>query len=131
MYLHISASLLPLAPVYVERCPNMAPKGRGGEILSFSTFLDMKMIWLADGDLWFGVYLKPGQELKYLNSDSSRPPPHCFKAITKGIFRHLASCTLMTEESRYMSIEDIYPRQHQALDSAGLLPKYIPTLQKC
>jgi hypothetical protein len=47
-------------------------------------FLDMKMTWLDKGDLRFGVYLKPGQQLKYLNSDNSHTPPHhCFKAITK------------------------------------------------
>jgi hypothetical protein len=37
---------------------------------SLFSFLDMKMTWSEEGDLWFLVDLKPGQELKYLNSDS-------------------------------------------------------------
>jgi hypothetical protein len=92
-------------------------------------FLDMKMSWSAEGDLRFGVYLKPGQQLKYLNSDSSHPP-HCFKAITKGVFGRLASLTSLTDESRYKSIKDLYPLHHKALESAGLAPEYVPTLQE-
>jgi hypothetical protein len=53
---------------------------------SFFPFLDMKMTWSDEGDLCFGVYLKPGQQLKYLNSVRARISPHCFKAITKGVF---------------------------------------------
>jgi hypothetical protein len=37
---------------------------------SFFPFLDMKMTWSEEGNLCFGVYLKPGQQLKYLNSIS-------------------------------------------------------------
>jgi hypothetical protein len=51
----------------------------------FSFILDMKITCSDEGDLRFGVYLKLGQELKYLNSYSAHPP-HCFKAITKGVF---------------------------------------------
>jgi hypothetical protein len=86
------------------------------------------MTWMVDGDLQFGVYLKPGQELKYLNISSSYTP-HCFKAITKGVFGCLASLTLLTDKSRYMSIKDIYP-QHTKINLAGLAPKYIPMLQE-
>jgi hypothetical protein len=100
------------------------PKAEVVKSAHFS-FLDMKMTWLEDGDLRFGVYLKPGQELKYLNSDSSHPP-HC-----KGLFGRLASLTSLTEELKYKSIKDLYPLHHKAaLESAGLAPKYIPTLQE-
>jgi hypothetical protein len=92
-------------------------------------FLDMKMSWSEEGDLRFGVYLKPGQQLKYLNNVSSHPP-HCFKAITKGVFGRLASLTSLTDESRYKSIKDLYPRHFEALNLAGLSPKYVPTLQE-
>jgi hypothetical protein len=51
----------------------------------FFPFLDLKMTWLEEGELCFGIYLKPGQELKYLNIDSLHPP-HCFKAILKAVF---------------------------------------------
>ena len=92
-------------------------------------FLDMKMTWSAEGELHFGVYLKPGQELKYLNSDSSHPP-HCFRAITKSVFGCLASLTSLTESSRYKSMKDLYPKHHEALEHAGLAPSYTPTLQE-
>jgi hypothetical protein len=53
-------------------------------------FLDMKMSWSDKGDLCFGVYLKPGQQLKCLNSISLHSP-HCFKAITKGVLDNLSA----------------------------------------
>jgi hypothetical protein len=67
---------------------------------SYFPFLDMKMYWSEDGHLRFGVYLKPGQQLKYLNDVISHPP-HCFKAITKGEFGRLASLTSLTDDSGY------------------------------
>jgi hypothetical protein len=36
----------------------------------------------------------------------------------------------LTSESRYKSIKDLYPKHHEALDQAGLSPKYVPTLQE-
>ncbi len=90
---------------------------------SFFPFLDMKMSWSEEGDLRFGVYLKPGQQLKYLNNVSTHPN-HCFKAITKGVFGRLASLTSLTDESRYKSIKDLYRRHFEALHLAGLSPKY-------
>jgi hypothetical protein len=92
-------------------------------------FLDMEKSWSDEGDLRFGVYLKPGQKLKYLNSDSSHPP-HCFRAITRGVFGRLASLTSLTKNSRYKYIQDLYPWHHQALELAGLAPAYVPTLQE-
>jgi hypothetical protein len=41
---------------------------------SHFSFLGMQMTWMEGGDLYFGVYLKPSQELKYFNSNSSHPP---------------------------------------------------------
>jgi hypothetical protein len=104
------------------------PKAEGVKCSHFP-FLDLKMTWSDEGGLRFGVYLKPGQQLKYLNSDSSHPP-HCFKAITKGVFSQLESLTSLTNESRYKSIKDLYPQHHRALKLAGLVPKYIPTLHE-
>jgi hypothetical protein len=89
----------------------------------------MEMSWSEEGDLQFGVYLKPGQQLKYLNNVSSHPP-HRVKAITKGVFGHLASLSLLTDKSKYKSIKDLYPRHFEALNLAGLAPKYVPTRQE-
>ena len=57
-------------------------------------------------------------------------PPHCFQAITKGVFCRLASLTSLTDESRYKSIKDLYPKHFEALTHVGLTPKYVPTLQE-
>jgi hypothetical protein len=48
------------------------PKSRGCGKFSFP-FLDMKMTWSEEGDLRFGVYLKPGQEMKYLQRQLPSP----------------------------------------------------------
>jgi hypothetical protein len=58
----------------------------------FFPFLDMKMHWDANDSLSFSVFIKPNQELKYLNADSSHTPG-CFKAIPKGISHRLALLT--------------------------------------
>jgi hypothetical protein len=96
---------------------------------SILPFLDMQMLWSKEGDLQFGVYLKPGQQLKYLNNISSHSP-HCFKAITKGVFGCLTSLTSLMDKSNYKSIKDLYPRHFEALNLAGLSPKCVPTLQE-
>jgi hypothetical protein len=97
---------------------------------SFFPFLDMKMSWSEEGELRFGVYLKPGQQLKYLNNNITHPN-HCFRAITnKGVFGRLASLTSLKDDSNYKSIKDLYPRHYEALKNAGLTPKYVPTLQE-
>jgi hypothetical protein len=38
--------------------------------------------------------------------------------------------TLLKDKSRYKSIKDLYPRHCESLNQAGLLPKYVPTLQE-
>jgi hypothetical protein len=81
-------------------------------------FLDMKMTWSEEGDLRFGVYLKPGQELKYLNSDSLHPP-HCFKAITKGVFGRLASLTSLTDKIAVQILEGLVPTTSQGTGIRG------------
>jgi hypothetical protein len=48
----------------------------------------------------------------------------------KGFFGRLASLTSLTNETRFKSIKDLYPLHHQALESAGLNPKYNPMLQE-
>jgi hypothetical protein len=37
---------------------------------------------------------------------------------------------MLTKESRYKSIQDLYPRHFEALTQAGLSPKYVPALQE-
>ncbi len=88
------------------------------------------MTWSDEGDLGLVVYLKWGQQLKHLNRVSWHPP-HCFKAITKGVFGCLTtSLTLLMDRSRYKSIKDLNPRHHKALNQARLSPKYVPMLQE-
>jgi hypothetical protein len=63
-------------------------------------------------------------------SKISSHPPHCFKAITKGVFGHLTSLTSLTDKSRYKSTKTLYPRHSEALNLAGLSPKYVLALQE-
>ena len=49
-------------------------------------YLDMELMWDQDGNLQFGVHLKPNQKLKYLDTTSTHTP-HCFKAIVSGVYQ--------------------------------------------
>jgi hypothetical protein len=48
----------------------------------------------------------------------------------KGVLGRLASLTSLTNKLKYKSIKDLYPLHPQALESAGLTPKYNPTVQE-
>jgi hypothetical protein len=57
------------------------------EQTDYLPFLDMKLYWWDKNEnLAFTVYQKPGQQLKYLNKDSTHPP-HVFGAIRWRFFQ--------------------------------------------
>jgi hypothetical protein len=90
-------------------------------------FLDMKLFWNDDGRLETGVYMKPNQELKYLNTESSHAPA-CLKAIPKGVFKRLAKLTTINGSNADESLENLYPTHVEKLRSAGLISGKIPSL---
>ena len=96
-------------------------------------YLDMEFSWHPNGQLQFGVHLKPNQQLKYLNKGSSHTSA-CFKAIPKSVCYRLATLTTMTTDNANKSLRDLYPNHFAALGKAGLLTKAamptIPTLSQ-
>jgi hypothetical protein len=103
--------------------------GRVGTETSYQPpFLDMEMSWNDEGELKFGVHLKPNQELKYLNAGSTRTPG-CFKAITMGVCYCLMKLTTVDKNSADMKLDKIYPEHFGALDKADVLRDFeAPTL---
>lgn len=90
-------------------------------------FLDMEMWWNESNKLEFGVYLKPNQELKYLNAGSSHTPG-CFKAIPTGVYHRLTKLTSMKEGNKDSRLDELYPKHFESLRKANLVKDGIPTL---
>jgi hypothetical protein len=72
----------------------------------FLPFLDMKLYWNDQQELAFDVFHKPGQQIKYLNSDSTLPP-HMFWAIKSGVLKRLASLMTCDEDSEALANADL------------------------
>jgi hypothetical protein len=75
------------------------------------------------------VHLKPNQQLKYLN-DGSAHTPACFKAITTGVYKRLASLTSVTNENKACTLEHLYPKHFEALRKADLIKDKVSTLEE-
>jgi hypothetical protein len=110
--------------------PGEASKQKIGEKVSSETaasfpFLDMELSWSEEGDLKFGVHLKPNQELKYLNKGSSHTPG-CFKAITAGVCHRLTTLTTVDADSVDMKLDELYPEHFNALNRADLVKDFEP-----
>jgi hypothetical protein len=85
-------------------------------------FLDMKLYWDKHDELAFTVYRKLGQQLKYLNNDSTHPP-HVFRAISVSIYARLAKLTSYDSTNRHKTIRELHPDHCNALDHAKLSSK--------
>ena len=90
-------------------------------------FLDMNIAWSNSGNLSFSVYRKPGQELKYLNHDSTHTKATS-KSIPNGVLTRLSRLTSITDENKDTKMDILYPSHAEALSTAGLAPKIYPTL---
>ena len=94
----------------------------------FFPFLDMQLSWSENGDLTFGVFIKPNQQLKYLNKGSSHTPG-CFKAIPKGVLHRLTKLTTINDDNKGKRIDEIYPVYITALTKSELVKTDdLPTL---
>ena len=91
-------------------------------------FLDMKLLWDIKGNLEFKVYRKKGQALKY-DDKQSLHRQSVFKSISKEVFTHLIRLTSVTEESKNLTIDKVYPEHTKALQIAGLTTGKFPTLE--
>ena len=92
-------------------------------------YLDMKLVWSNEEELQFQVYMKPNQQLKYLNNDSTHTYS-CFKAIPNGVYKRLAKLTTMTEGNANKTLKEIYPHHFKSLELANLVTGDIPTLKE-
>ena len=76
------------------------------------------------------MFIKPNQQLKYLNKGSSHTPG-CFKAIPNGVFHRLTKLTTIDEGNRDKRLDEIYPKHFEAMNKADLLKDVnIPTLKE-
>jgi hypothetical protein len=91
-------------------------------------YLDMELFWAASGDLLFQVHLKENQLLKYLNRGSTHSKA-VFKAIPYGVLGRLARLTSVTEGTRNLPLDQLYPHHAAALRRAAIAPDHYPTLQ--
>jgi hypothetical protein len=90
-------------------------------------YFDMELFWSNEDDsLHFRVHLKPNQQLKYLNRDSTHTAA-CFKAIPTGVCYRLAKLTTVLPSNENRPLQDIYPLHFQRLKSANLIQS-TPTL---
>ena len=86
------------------------------------------MKW-KDNDLCFGVHVKPNQQIQYLNYGSMHTNA-CLRAIPEGVFNRLGKLTTLTDETKDLPIDRIYPRHVHKLQQAGLIdPTATPTMK--
>ena len=91
-------------------------------------FLDMALFWNKD-KLSTRIHLKPNEQLKYLNYDSTHTPS-CFKSISKGVLKRLSKLTTITQENIKVSMKDLYPQHFKALEIADLSINNIPSFEE-
>ena len=75
------------------------------------------------------IHLKPNQQLKYLNSDSTHTPS-CFKSISRGVLKLLSKLTSITQENSKLPMKDLYPQHFQALKTANLSSSNITSFEE-
>eukprot|EP00957_Ditylum_brightwellii_P211636 15366403-Ditylum_brightwellii.AAC.1 len=92
-------------------------------------FLDMKMMWNAQGFLRFGVFHKDGQAIKYVDC-SSCYRPCTFKSIMSGVYLQLGRLTSKMVENGGKRLDKNYPEHAEALLAADMGPIKFPTLDK-
>ena len=91
------------------------------------SFLDMKMSWSPEGDLQFGVFRNKGQQLKYVNKESTHIPG-TLRAIPSGVLNRLSKLTSRKPSIQAEAMDTIYPAHANALRKVGLAPPVLPTI---
>jgi hypothetical protein len=92
-------------------------------------YLDMEMFWNRSGALNFKVHLKDNQRLQYLNRGSTHTRA-VFAAIPHGVLGRLARLTSITDETKDLRLDQLYPEHAKALRQARITPDRYPTLQE-
>eukprot|EP00957_Ditylum_brightwellii_P211115 15365774-Ditylum_brightwellii.AAC.1 len=81
-------------------------------------FLDTAMPW-KNNCLRCGVYCKPKQALKYVDTSSTYRPT-VFKSITNRVFTRLTRLTSNSTETKNESFEKVYPKHAKTLKKLAL-----------
>ena len=90
-------------------------------------FLDMKMSWSPEWGLQFIVFIKKGQQLKYVGKESTHTPG-TLRAIPSGVFNRLAKLTSRKPSIQAAVVDSIYPAHVNALRKACLASSVFPTM---
>ena len=89
--------------------------------------MDMKMSWYPEVDLKFGVFIKKGQQLKFIGKEITHIPG-ILRAIPSGILNCLAKLTSRKLSIQAEAVDTIYPAHANALRKAGLAAPVFPTM---
>jgi hypothetical protein len=89
----------------------------------------MELFWSRSGALNFHVHLKDNQQLQYLNWGSTHTWA-VFASIPHGVLGRLAWLTSITDESKDLQLNQLYPKHAQALLQARIAPDHYLTLQE-
>jgi hypothetical protein len=79
-----------------------------------SFHLDIQLSWTDAGKLRFSVYKKPGDLIKYLNTDSHHHKNNK-TAVLQGVELRLVLLIMVSDKNKNLSLSDIYPDKHEAL----------------
>ena len=83
--------------------------------------------WSPEGDLEFGVFIKKGQQLKYVNKESTHTPG-TLRSIPSGVLNRLTKLTSRKPSIQAEAVDMIYPAHTNAPHKAGLAPPVFPTM---
>eukprot|EP00957_Ditylum_brightwellii_P162278 12356116-Ditylum_brightwellii.AAC.1 len=78
------------------------------------------------GKLLFPIYKKEGQQLKYVDRQSTHRPS-TFWSITNRVLKRLSQLTSRSEDLKEVGINKVYPGHAGALSKAGLAEQHFPT----
>ena len=81
-------------------------------------FLDMNMIWYYKGDIWFEVFQKKGQQLKYSGRKRNHTPGTLY-TIPLGLINWLGKTTSCSPEKNSKRVYSIYPNHTNSIYDTG------------
>ena len=88
--------------------------------------LDMALKWNQENELTFGVHIKPNQQIQ----KGSMHTKACLEAIPEGVFNRLGKLTTITEATKNLPVDRIYPRHVHKLQQAQLInQEAMPTIE--
>ncbi len=74
-------------------------------------YLDIQLSCNDAGNIKFNAYKKPGELIKYLNTNSHHHKNHKTAAL-QGVELRLALLTTVSDDNKTLSLSDIYPDKH-------------------